>query len=296
MKRVYVAHPFSGDTARNVERVRGICRRLAVEGHAPVAPHLYLPAFVDERSERDLALRICEALVAACDELRVYGDEVTPGMDREIMLARALSIPVVRELSPSPEPARALAFLDVETTGLDPDVHALVEVAALRVDAVTLAVLDRFESRVRPPPCAPVDPKAARLNGYCLEAWADAPTVEQVLHPLARVLCGATLAGHNVAFDWSFLRTAYRRAGMAEPLLERHIVDTASLAWPLYVAGELESLSLDALCSYFGITNDGAHRAGTDVHRCMGAYVALMGRYRAAFVRGGRPAPSGGQA
>ncbi|MBI3184694.1 MAG: hypothetical protein HYZ28_21365 [Myxococcales bacterium] len=293
MRRVYVAHPFSGDTARNVESVRGICRRLAREGIAPVAPHLYLPAFVDEASERDLALRICEALVAACDEVRVYGEQVTPGMDRELRLARALDIPVVRDDAAPATPPRALAFLDVETTGLDPEVHALVEVAAIRVDARTLAVLDRIEARVIPPTDAPVTAEAARLNGYSPEAWADASPPAEVLPRLARVLGGSTLAGHNVAFDWAFVRAACRRAGLPPPAVDYHMVDTVSLAWPLFQRGEVASLSLRDLCPRFGVPNDGAHRAAADVERCLRVYAGLMEVWRSALSRAAR---LGGQA
>ena len=54
--RVYVCHPFGGDPEGNARKVRIICRALVEGGHLPIAPHLYLPAFVDERDERDLAI------------------------------------------------------------------------------------------------------------------------------------------------------------------------------------------------------------------------------------------------
>lgn len=105
--RIYVAHPHSDDVAGNVERVRAICRAVVDEGHVPIAPHLFLPAFVDETTERDLALRLCTELVGGCEALWFYGTRITPGMEREISAAQALGIPVVNRLFRAPRtPAR----------------------------------------------------------------------------------------------------------------------------------------------------------------------------------------------
>jgi len=71
-----------------------ICRRLISEGRVPIAPQVYIPAFVDEATERDLALRLCLRLVALSDEVYAYG-EPTEGMRLEIAEAERLGIPVV---------------------------------------------------------------------------------------------------------------------------------------------------------------------------------------------------------
>lgn len=93
-RRVYVCHPFANDPAANCVRVRAICRGLVVAGALPIAPHLYLPAFLDEASEREIALALCLELVDVCDEVRVYGAVITPGMSREIAHARQRGVPV----------------------------------------------------------------------------------------------------------------------------------------------------------------------------------------------------------
>ena len=94
LRRVYVCHPFGSDPEGNARAVRLICRALVESGCLPIAPHIYLPAFVDEATERDLAVALCLELVAVCDEVRVYGRTVTGGMRREIDRAEALGIPV----------------------------------------------------------------------------------------------------------------------------------------------------------------------------------------------------------
>lgn len=64
----------------------------------PLAPQLFLPQFVDEESERDLALSLCLRLVSRADELWAFGDP-TEGMRLEIAEAERLGIPMVRRES-----------------------------------------------------------------------------------------------------------------------------------------------------------------------------------------------------
>ena len=94
MATVFVSHPFSTEPEANQALVAAIARRLAHEGHVPVAPQIYLPRFVDEITERDRAMRICLGLLSLCDEVRVYGDP-SAGMRVEIAEARRLGIPIV---------------------------------------------------------------------------------------------------------------------------------------------------------------------------------------------------------
>src|SRR5262249_35028410 len=75
------------------------------------------------------------------------------------------------------------------------------------------------------------------------------------------LLAGATLAGHGVARDRSFLETAFQRARLPVPNLSDHMVDTASLAWPLYIAGETRDLEADSLAAYLGMCPDTARSA-----------------------------------
>ena len=99
-RRVYVCHPFANDPAGNIERVRAISQFLIDDGALPIAPHLYLPQLIDETTGREQALALCLELLATCDEVRVFGELVTEGMERELREAKRLGIPArfVREV------------------------------------------------------------------------------------------------------------------------------------------------------------------------------------------------------
>ncbi len=91
---IYVCHPYRSDPTGNRRRVARICRPLVRSGHLPLAPQVYLPAFLDEPTERALAMRLCLRLVSLAEEVRVYG-EPSEGMRLEIAEAERLGIPVV---------------------------------------------------------------------------------------------------------------------------------------------------------------------------------------------------------
>jgi hypothetical protein len=94
VKNIFISHAFSSAPGENAAAVTRLARRLTLSQVLPIAPQIYLPQFIDEATERDLALRLCLALVSLSDEVRVYG-EPTAGMRLEIAEARRLGIPVI---------------------------------------------------------------------------------------------------------------------------------------------------------------------------------------------------------
>ncbi len=95
MPRVYVCHPFASDREAARQCVRKISRGLLLEGVMPIAPHLYLPSFLDEATEREIALRLCKELIQGSDQVRVYGTVISAGMRAEIAFANQIGVPVL---------------------------------------------------------------------------------------------------------------------------------------------------------------------------------------------------------
>lgn len=81
---VYICSPYAGDIEKNTENARGYSRFAVEQGMLPVAPHLLFPQFVDERTERHLALKMGMVLLSKCEQVWVFGDVVSEGMVAEI--------------------------------------------------------------------------------------------------------------------------------------------------------------------------------------------------------------------
>lgn len=164
---------------------------------------------------------------------------------------------------------KPLAFIDCETTGLDPQRHEIIEIGVLRVEPSTLAVMAEVDVRVVPMHLDRADPESLRINGYCAEGWAAAVYLGEAFDQIAPLLDGAVLAGHNVPFDKGFLNEGWKRLGRVHPKVDYHTLDTVSLAWPFYSAGAVKSLSLGALCEHFGIRRVFPHRAIDDARAAL---------------------------
>lgn len=83
---VYICSAYSVDVEGNVIKARKYSRYAVDEGVIPIAPHLLLPQFMEEETERDLAMFMDIAILSKCRELWVFG-EPTAGMENEIAYA-----------------------------------------------------------------------------------------------------------------------------------------------------------------------------------------------------------------
>ena len=86
MPMVYICSAYSGDVEGNTEKARRYSRFAVDAGKIPIAPHLLLPQFMEEESERELAMFMDIAILSKCRELWVFG-QPTAGMLNEIAYA-----------------------------------------------------------------------------------------------------------------------------------------------------------------------------------------------------------------
>lgn len=137
-----------------------------------------------------------------------------------------------------------ICFIDIETTGLDPDRHTITEIAFLRPGMATTAFCCFFDLTVEEHAVA--TPKALELNHYYQRAnhpirHPDGGFIAKVpphdrrhtAFTIAELTSGCVLAGAGVHFDQRFLETWMRRHG-ACPAWDYHVIDI-----PTYAAGYL---------------------------------------------------------
>lgn len=147
--------------------------------------------------------------------------------------------------------------VDIETSGLSPVKDKIIEIgASLYVDG---NVQKTFSSLVKPQ-LASLPERITELTGITEEMLADAPSEAEVMQQfLAFAKEGVPLLGHNVLFDYSFLKVAAGRLGQE---FARNGFDTLRLARLCHP--ELPSKTLAAMCEHYDIENEHAHRAYED--------------------------------
>lgn len=97
MKFVYICSPLKGDVERNIRKAYGYCRFAAQQGVLPFAPHAMFSGFLDDtiREERQMGMALGLELLRHVDELWVFGERISEGMQAEIKTAVELKIPVL---------------------------------------------------------------------------------------------------------------------------------------------------------------------------------------------------------
>lgn len=162
------------------------------------------------------------------------------------------------------------AIVDLETTGLNPYKHEIIEIGAVIFNPENLNTTIEVNVKVKPE--GTCDPKAALVNGYTDEKWIDAKPIKDVLKELAPKWQGAVFMAYNNTFDWSFMQAAYQKIGVHDPF-HYHRLDIMTIAWSHLPVGS--SLSLKNVCTALGIPPEPA------VHRAINGALSAFEVYKA---------------
>lgn len=192
---------------------------------------------------------------------------------------------------------KAKAFLDLETTGLDPIENEIIEVAIIRDGrhgpdymrslhnlclrsggplpkcSLTNGTL-RWETKIEVQRPEKFTDKVREINSYNEEEWAGAPRFTTVAPVVQKLLENAIMIGSNPEFDRAFLNYAFEEIGVGLGYIRT--VDTHSLSWEHLSHCNLQSAGLSATCEVLGIKMDSRHRAMPDTEMARKAYYKLL--------------------
>ncbi|MDP2673558.1 MAG: helicase C-terminal domain-containing protein [Dehalococcoidia bacterium] len=153
--------------------------------------------------------------------------------------------------------------LDLETTGLDPQSDAIIEIGAVKFTRE--GVVDQFATLVNPH--RPIPERVQILTGIRQEDVQDAPPLEAVAADLETFIEGCPLVGSNViGFDAPLLDA--RGVGRSPEIYDTH--DLASLLLP-----GLAEYGLAGLARHFEIDMPVHHRAPADAETSRQVFLAL---------------------
>lgn len=199
-----------------------------------------------------------------------------------------------------PPPARAqamppvgpdwiLAHIDIETTGLLPGYHELVDIGIVYTD-LDGNVLAKFHRKIMPEHLDRVDPGAVRVNGFNPEVWREhnAVSAEEARKALLRFERARFSArrilrvAYNCKFDAAFLDPLYREHGeqFDQPNYSYVWLDIPSMAWVL----GYRQLRLTELAEALGVepspSNPLEHTGLADAEANVRLYRALLATAR----------------
>jgi DNA polymerase III subunit epsilon len=177
-----------------------------------------------------------------------------------------------------------LASFDLETTGIDPARARILEVA-LHLDVPGEEVRPLLDTLVDPGPDVAIPAAATAVHGITRERLLaeQAPDTAAVVRQLRQALAGLAADGipvviYNACYDWPLLAAELRRLGAGWRPPACHLVDPLVLDryCDRYREGKR---TLSATCEVYGVTLDGAHRAGADCVAAVAVARAIGRRY-----------------
>lgn len=171
-----------------------------------------------------------------------------------------------------------LAFVDIETTGLDSEKGEIIElgvvIAKLKDD--TLTVIDELDLKIAPKHIETADAQALRINGYNEADWIFAVSIEDALATFIKKTEGAIFVAHNITFDYGFIEANLKRYGL-ENKMHYHKLDTLAMAFGILQNNDdMGKLSLRALCEKYGVQNKKAHSAFADAYATYEVFKNLL--------------------
>jgi DNA polymerase III epsilon subunit family exonuclease len=159
--------------------------------------------------------------------------------------------------------------IDLETTGLNPYRHEIIEIGAV---SFTLDGLEKnFSILIRPE--RKMDPKARAVHQISAEELANhAVSLAEGVSAFMQFMPEGTWVFHNAPFDLAFLKQAF--ASTKQPWPNRPYYDHLQLSRKLRTARA--SHSLESIKKELGINTGQAHRALADARATALAFTQLL--------------------
>ena len=159
----------------------------------------------------------------------------------------------VLDFTKGAEAGDEFVIVDVETTGTDPKMADLLEIAAVKVKGGKIT--DRWSTLVNPG--RPI--VGNQMHGIHDADVKKAPKPAEAAQQALKFIGDSKIVGHSVGFDLGFLEAALADGTHFEP---GRYLDTLAIAREGYP--DVENYKLETLSRFFGIDLAQAHRAGPD--------------------------------
>ncbi len=166
---------------------------------------------------------------------------------------------------------RALAFVDLETTGASAVKDRITEIGVVLVDADGVREWSRLIN-----PQARIPGFIEQLTGISNEMVSDAPLFAEVADELRELLRNRLFIAHNARFDYGFLKNEFQRLGMN---FQANVLCTVKLSRRLFP--EFHQHNLDSLIARHQFSVGRRHRALADAQVLHQFWAMIGGRFSA---------------
>ncbi len=166
---------------------------------------------------------------------------------------------------------RPIAFIDLETTGINITTDRIVELAIVKISPDGSKLVKRKLIN----PLMPIPESSSAIHGITDEMVKDAPSFKQISNEVKQFIEGADLGGYNSnRFDIPMLLEEFLRAGIEYSVDGKRLVDVQK------IFHMMEQRTLSAAYKFYcSKTLEGAHGAEADATATWEVLEAQLERY-----------------
>lgn len=166
---------------------------------------------------------------------------------------------------------RPIAFVDLETTGINITTDRIVELAIVKISPDGTKLVKRKLIN----PLMPIPASSSAIHGITDEMVKDAPSFKQIANEVKQFIEGADLGGYNSnRFDIPMLLEEFLRAGIEYTVDGKKLVDVQK------IFHMMEQRTLSAAYKFYcSKTLEGAHGAEADATATWEVLEAQLERY-----------------
>lgn len=167
--------------------------------------------------------------------------------------------------------SKPLAFLDLETTGIDIAKDRIVEISIIKVNPKG----EKEIKTLRINPTIPIPNSSSEIHGIYDADVENEPTFNDVAKELASFIEGCDLAGFNSnKFDIPLLAEEFLRADIDFDVSKRNLIDVQN------IFHKMEQRTLAAAYNFYcNKTLDNAHSAEADTNATLEVLAAQINKY-----------------
>lgn len=167
---------------------------------------------------------------------------------------------------------RPIAFIDLETTGVNLANDRIVEIAIVKM----MPDGSRQTKRKLLNPGMPIPQESIDIHGITNEMVKDAPSFKSVANELKQYIDNCDLGGYNSnRFDIPLLMEEFLRAGIDVDLSKRRMIDVQHIFY------QMEPRTLTAAVRFYCNKElEGAHGAEADINATIDVLLAQLERYQ----------------
>lgn len=172
-----------------------------------------------------------------------------------------------------------LAFVDLETTGLNYLKHEIIEIGLLIYDPRQDKVLLEWDNKIRPIRLECANSKSMTINKYYGNEDKYNANIKSSLLKFNSMIENCIIVGQNIDFDITFLLSEMKKYNIKPKFFAARRLDMMSLVWWDIKNTGIKSISLNNLCKKYNVSNLNAHGALADCRRTFEIYLILSKKY-----------------